>query len=271
VGEKLKELLRQPRTWIILAVAVGAYLLYRRAAGARGGGGQVMGPPPMTGGGGGGGGGFSPQDQAAFEQRQLGLQQANLALAGIKERQEYQGKLDEISLRQAQGEVEYRQAGQKLQLQYQAGILPGLLGAAEAQYGAQAAQNKAEANYYNQLSKRQVSCPGSASVRIDPATGQAYCRTKTSGGFLGLPLGEISRSVAGTITGFLGGVQAAAPGIGYSAANAYAGRELGQLTQHKSTSPVAGRGGFPQSTGVISPGPSYSPFQLPTYPYGDQG
>src|SRR2546428_8445676 len=82
-------------------------------------------------------------------------------------------------------------------------------GYVSSQYGAQE-------NYYKQISTKQVSCPGKDSVRIDPTTGEAYCRQKTSGGFLGIPVGDIFR----TVQGFVGGVEKASPEVGYGAGKA---------------------------------------------------
>ena len=73
-------------------------------------------------------------------------------------------------------------------------------------------------------SKAPVSCPGSASLRTGP-DGQLYCRQKTSGGFLGIPLGDFAR----TVQNFVGGVEAAAPSLGYQAAQQAASYELGQV------------------------------------------
>lgn len=73
-------------------------------------------------------------------------------------------------------------------------------------------------------SKAPVSCPGSASLRTGP-DGQLYCRQKTSGGFLGIPVGDIFR----TVQNFVGGVEAAAPTIGYQTAQQAAGYYTGQL------------------------------------------
>ena len=73
-------------------------------------------------------------------------------------------------------------------------------------------------------SKAAVSCPGTASLRTGP-DGQLYCRQKTSGGFLGLPLGDVER----TLQNFVSGVEAAAPTIGYQTAQQAAGYYTGQF------------------------------------------
>jgi hypothetical protein len=77
----------------------------------------------------------------------------------------------------------------------------------------QQSQLAVETHYNTALSKAAVSCPGSASLRTGP-DGTPYCRQKTSGGFLGIPLGDIGR----TVQNFVGGVEAAAPSIGFEAA-----------------------------------------------------
>ena len=79
-------------------------------------------------------------------------------------------------------------------------------------------------------SKAAVSCPGNASLRTGP-DGQLYCRQKTSGGVLGIPVGDIFR----TVQNFVGGVEAAAPEIGYNtakqAAQYYTGKTFGGVQQ----------------------------------------
>lgn len=71
----------------------------------------------------------------------------------------------------------------------------------------------AQEHYYKTVANTRISCPGGQGVAQSPG-GQLYCRQKTSGGILGIPIGDVFR----TIQGFVGGVEAAAPSIGYQTA-----------------------------------------------------
>ncbi len=89
----------------------------------------------------------------------------------------------------------------------------------------QQSQLAVQTHYNDTVANTRISCPGGQGVAADPATGQLYCRQKTSGSVLGIPLGDIAR----TVQGFIGGVEAAAPSIGYGAAQQAAAYELGQV------------------------------------------
>lgn len=100
---------------------------------------------------------------------------------------------------------------QEKQFAFQQSQMEALAPAYQAE---QRAQLAVQTHYLTAASKAAVSCPGNASLRTAP-DGSLYCRQKTSGGFLGIPIGDIFR----TVQGFIGGVEAAAPSIGYQAAN----------------------------------------------------
>lgn len=72
----------------------------------------------------------------------------------------------------------------------------------------------AQSHYYKTVADTRISCPGNAGLAQDP-NGNLYCRQKTSGGFLGIPIGDIGR----TVQNFVSGVEAAAPTAGYNLAN----------------------------------------------------
>jgi len=103
------------------------------------------------------------------------------------------------------------------QMNQEQALAPALLQQQEAQLAVQT-------HFDTAASKAAVSCPGSASLRTGP-DGQLYCRQKTSGGFLGIPVGDIFR----TVQNFVGGVEAAAPSIGFQSAQAAAQYYTGQL------------------------------------------
>lgn len=86
--------------------------------------------------------------------------------------------------------------------------------------------------YYKAAAAAPVSCPGTASLRTAP-DGSLYCRQKTAG-FLGI--GQLGSA----ITNFFTGVEAAAPNIGYQAANQAASFELGQVFAPKSPARASG-------------------------------
>lgn len=84
----------------------------------------------------------------------------------------------------------------------------------------------AETHYNKTVAKTRISCPGNGAV-YQTVDGQLACRQKTSGGFLGIPLGSAFR----TVQGFFSGLEAAAPEIGYGAAKQaasyYTGKTFG--------------------------------------------
>lgn len=97
-----------------------------------------------------------------------------------------------------------------------------------------------ETHYNKTVAKKRIACPGGNQAVYQTVTGELACREKTSGGFLGIPLGAIGRSVAG----FFEGVQAASPEIGYNtakqAAQYYTGKTFSQNSypgQVKRTTP----------------------------------
>jgi len=110
-------------------------------------------------------------------------------------------------------------------------------------------------------SKAAVSCPGNASLRTGP-DGQLYCRQKTSGGVLGVPVGDLFR----TVQGFVSGVEAAAPTLGYQTAQQAATYYTGQLFPPKA--PVSPR---PASVGTppIAPAPTLKMPNMTSFGYGE--
>lgn len=113
-----------------------------------------------------------------------------------------------------------------------------------------------ETHFNTAASKAAVSCPGNASLRTGP-DGQLYCRQKTSGGILGIPVGDIAR----TVQGFVGGVEAAAPEIGYSSAKAAATYYTGKYFPASGPTPAKANASQPIIT-KVNPTPN-----LPTHGY----
>jgi len=258
--DKLKELFKKPWVWIVLAGVVAIYFLRGRLAGLGQQQGAIPQPQPSGGGGGGGAGygataSLSPQDQLAYNQQQqqsqLGYQQAQLALAAQQQQNTYEGQLQNLQLQQYGNQVGYQKAGLQLEQQYQSSLLPSAVGLGQEQYATATQAQRQQTNYYKAIAGAQVSCPGTASMRIDPTTGQAYCRQKTSGSILGLPIGGLFRVGQGVVQG----AQAYAPTAGYNLAQA--GTQY--VTQQYLTSPVRpGGGGMPARTGQTGgQGPSY--------------
>ena len=138
---------------------------------------------------------------------------------------------------------------QEKQFDFQMGmqqqLLPEMMRLEKSRMGVEEHYNKAAA-------KAAVSCPGNASVRTDPATGELYCRGKTSGSWGPVPVGSIVRAAKGVIYG----AEQAAPSIGYEvardAAHYYTGKVFGPAattkTQPKHTANVPktklGTGGY---------------------------
>ena len=110
---------------------------------------------------------------------------------------------------------------QQKQFDFQQSIQQAL---APAYLSEQSSELAVQTHFNTAASKAAVSCPGNASLRTGP-DGQLYCRQKTSGSFLGIPVGDIVRSVQG----FVSGVEAAAPSIGYNAAQQAAAYETGRV------------------------------------------
>ena len=231
--------------WIgggLIAAAVAVMVFLRaRAAGAAA---QPPPAPPQADTGGYGGGGMTvsaPTDQVASDY-QTQLQNAQLTSQNIAN--QYQQQL----LTQQQTQFDFQQKQQNL-------LAPAYQQEQQSALAVQTHYNQAAAN-------AQVSCPGSASVRTDPSTGQLYCRQKTSGGFLGIPLGDIGR----TIQNAIGGVEAAAPTLGYQFAQQAASYYTGQLfptgtrqQTQQAARPSQATVPFAQHTNPIPSGPAPTP------------
>ena len=144
---------------------------------------------------------------------------------------------------------------QQKQFDFQQSIQQAL---APAYLSEQSSELAVQTHFNTAASKAAVSCPGNASLRTGP-DGQLYCRQKTSGSFLGLPVGDIVRSVQG----FVSGVEAAAPSIGYNAAQQAAAYETGRVfplgAAKQGLNPTAQAR---QSTPGIAPAPTAA---LPPY------
>lgn len=232
-GEELntrEKFLGVPKKWLpwILG-AVGAFVLLMYLRGRSGSSASSPTPVPNQLPSGGGGGMTVAVPNSSDAQTRLDNEQ----LQAAQLQNQYQQNL--ISQQQQQFDL-----GQK----FREAILPSEVALANSQNMLQQQYAAAGANYFKQLSGKQVSCPGDASVRIDPTTGQAYCRQKTSGGILGIPVGQIAQS----FVNFFTGVQQAAPQVG------------SQLTQAAGSyySAQIGAGGigslFPRSQGSTSTG-----------------
>jgi hypothetical protein len=104
----------------------------------------------------------------------------------------------------------------EFQMSQQQALAPSALAAQKSALAVQTHFNTA-------ASKAAVSCPGNASVRTSP-DGQLYCRQKTSGGFLGIPVGDVFR----TIQGLVSGAESVAPTIGAQAAQSAAAYYTGK-------------------------------------------
>lgn len=191
--------------WIAAGIgAIIAVVLYLRARASAAAGAAAPAPQPDQ------GAGMSvaaPTGSVASDYQQ---QLDNAQLQGQSIANQYQSNL--VSQQQKQFDLQQRMAEL---------LAPDML---KQQQSALAV----ETHFNTALSKAAVSCPGNASLRSVPdAQGNPtyFCRQKTSGGFLGIPLGDIGR----TIQNFVGGVEAAAPTIGYQAAQQAASYELGQV------------------------------------------
>lgn len=196
-------------------------------------------------------------DQTAAQPDQ-GYQGAmSIPAASTSQADQYQQQLQNAQLQgqtlanQYQSNLIAQQSAQaQLQQQEAAAVAPSLEAAQSSYY-------QEQAHYQQDLLKSRVSCPGNQGVAIDPTTGAAYCRQKTGGTFLGIPYGDAFRAVEG----FFSGAAAAAPQIGYNAANQAASVELGKYFPTTAQSkPIGGTPGVkapvPQpSTPPIAPGP----------------
>lgn len=159
------------------------------------------------------------QDQAQSDQGYQGAM--SIPAASTSQADQYQQQLQNAQLQgqdlanQYQSNLIAQQSKQAdLQLQEAAAVAPSLEAAQSSYY-------QEQAHYQQDLLKSKVSCPGSQGVAIDPTTGQAYCRQKTAG----LP---IIGQALDAVQNFFTGVQAAAPQIGFNAANQAASVELGK-------------------------------------------
>lgn len=228
--------------WIgggLMAVAVVVLVFIRARAGASG---SVAAPAPTDEGMGDfGGGGMSigAPTEAIADEYQSRLNQSEIEAQQIANT--YQRNL----VAQQERAFNFEQSQAEL-------LAPELLGLEKARIGV-------ETHYQKAAAKAAISCPGKASVRTDPATGQLYCREKTSG----VPVvTDLIRSVEGVVYG----VRQAAPEIGYqgakSAASYYLGREFGTTSV---PAPQRPKPAPAKKTRVYQPSGSTPPFN----PYGD--
>ena len=218
---------------IAAAVAVVVYLRARAASTAAAADGNAA--QPDQGQGQGYGMSIPAPSQQAADQYQQQLQNSQLEAQNIAN--QYQRQL----VTQQQKQFEFQQ-GQE------ADLAPYL-------QKEEAAQLSAQTHYYQTVANTRISCPGGQGVAQSP-DGQLYCRQKTSGSFLGIPLGDISR----TVQNFIGGVEAAAPSIGYQAAQQASQYELGKLFPGRST-PTANQTARKQQEALPST-PPFFPSQM---------
>jgi hypothetical protein len=226
--------------WIILAViaaGVGLVVYVRsRSAAAVDQGAASQAPGDLGSSGGGGGGiavpaptqGIADTYQGALQQQQLAANDWNLNhQQQLASQQQQQFDLEQ----QLAKAIEPSQAQLQTQINLTNAAHEKELGGASADF-----------------------CPAGTSTRLNPNTGQYVCRNK-SGGFAFI--GQFSDA----ISGFLGGVQSAAPGLGQQAATqiggAYIGYEAGRAGAGFHGADDSGGSGGPsgdQSSLIRSPG-----------------
>lgn len=217
--------------------------------------------PPDTGGGGGGGGGQVPvavpaptDQQAANYNTALQDIQLQAARFGLQQQQE--------QAREQKAQFDLGYALNQAYNQAQASIYGSQAQLQEAQNAALASQAGLEgsenAALQKQVEKTGASCPGNASLRWNPQQGW-YCREKTSGGILGIPLGQIVNAIGN----FVGGVQAGAGQAGQTVAIA-AGQAGGAAIRAQAGVPAFGNyaPGYGQQT---------QQSQLPNFGYPGYG
>lgn len=199
MGEKLKALLKKPVFWIAIGgVALFAIIRGRMQSQAQQSPSAV--PQAFTGGGGGGGtdtgfqGGTNVQDQLAQQD-----------IANQQERLRQGAALFNFDLQQKQKMADLfsplQQAWEKTQEALQ-GNQTLLAGKIASQIGATHAQ-----------------C-AHGDAKIDPATGQLYCRTNESGGSI---FQRIGQGINNVVSGAFQGAANAAPGI----VQGYLGQQIG--------------------------------------------
>ena len=192
------------------AVAVVVFLRARAASQAQAADAQTGQQPQDA-------GGMSvaaPSGQVADQYQQ---QLDNSQLEAEKIANQYQSNL----VSQQQKQFDFQQSMQER-------LAPDILANEREQLAVSTHFNKA-------ASKAAVSCPGDASLRTGP-DGQLYCRQKTSGGIGFLPIGDLTR----TLKGLVYGAEAAAPTIGYQAAQSAAQYYTGQYFPQRSVARASG-------------------------------
>jgi len=142
----------------------------------------------------------APSQQVA-DQYQQQLQNAELEAQGIANA--YQKNL----LTQQQKQFDFQMSQQEL--------------LAPAYRSEQQAELSAQEHYYKTVAKTKISCPKGQSIAQDPG-GQLYCRQKSSG----IP---IVSDLIRTASGIVYGAAAAAPSIGYQAAQDAAAYYTGKV------------------------------------------
>jgi hypothetical protein len=195
--DNLKELVKKPWFWIAVAVVAGfALLSQRRRAGASAAPSEA--PSSFLGAPGAGGGAPVTGGPSIIDQlNQLDLDAAKQRLAN-----------EQIQFDFSQREEERR-----------AGILAPLEALQGALQGIQLNTDIEQAGRLQQAGRKaKVECPVGMHLVNTPEEG-LHCQPKGGGGF------KPFKQIGDIFGGLLGGVAAAAPGIGYGAANAYAGRQ----------------------------------------------
>jgi hypothetical protein len=202
--------------WIgggLIAAAIAVVVWLRARAAAAPAAGETAADP------GGYGMSVGAPTQGVADQYQQQLNQGEVEAQNIANA--YQGEL----LRQSKAQFDFQQAQMEA-------VAPAYQNELKAELGAQE-------HYYKTVANTKISCPGGYGVAQD-TSGQLYCRQKTSG----IP---IVTDLLRTARGLVYGAEAAAPSIGYEAAqNAaayYTGKyfapQKGVVVGKGSTPPIA--------------------------------
>jgi hypothetical protein len=227
----------EPKIWIPLAGVAGVGLIYLFLKSRQGGGDTSAAGPDNTFGAGAVAPSAPAQSPAATSpQESFGDQLAQLQAQILGEQ-----------LREQRAAFDLQQQAGQTQLGLQTQIANALL---PSEIQLQRSQTKAMTDVFN----KGISCPGKASARIGP-NGEIFCRQKTAGSILGLPIGQIFDSVSNLLTG----VQAAAPAAGAQLTQAAAGYYGGQIAGGGIGGLFGSRGPVSYRDAGITPQTPYSP------------
>ncbi len=231
----------------LIAAAVAVVVFLRARAASQAAAADQTAPQPDQSQGAGGGMSIPAPTQGVADQYQQQLDNAQLQAQTIAN--QYQTNL--VGQQQKQFDLQQRMAEL---------LAPSVAAEQQSALAVETHYNKAAAD-------TRLACPGNAGVATDPSTGQLYCRQKTSGGILGIPVGDVFR----TFQNFLGGVEAAAPNIGYNTAQQAAAYYTGKAFPSPGTSAAKGNPAArpaPQKPIPSTPGIAPSPVSV-GHGYGD--